>query len=87
MATVHIPAHWRTHTDGRSTVEVAGRSLGAVIQALGDAYPGLRGVLFDDGALRGEVAVAIDSVITENDPLEPVGERAEIFLVPAIAGG
>lgn len=87
MATVHIPAHWRALTDGRATVEVPGRSLGAVIDALGEAYPALRTVLIDEGALRGEVAVAIDSVITENNPLEPVGERSEVFLVPAIAGG
>jgi molybdopterin converting factor small subunit len=87
MATVHIPAHWRALVDGRTTVEVSGRSLGAVIDALGIAYPALHRVLVHEGALRGEVAIAIDSVITENDPLEPVGEHAEIFLVPAIAGG
>ena len=87
MATVHIPAHWRELTDGRATVEVPGRSLGAVIDALGEAYPGMRRILLDEGALRGEVAVAINSVVTENDRLEPVEDGDEIFLLPAIAGG
>jgi molybdopterin converting factor small subunit len=87
MATVHIPAHWRELTDGRATVEVPGRSLGAIVEALGARYPGMRRVLLDEGALRGEVAIAINSVITENDPLDPVEDGDELFLLPAIAGG
>lgn len=87
MATVHIPAHWRDHTDGRATIEVPGRSLGEVIEALGREHPSLRAILVDDGALRGEIAVAINSVITENGPLEPVEDGDQIFLLPAIAGG
>ncbi|MEX2373376.1 MAG: MoaD/ThiS family protein [Dehalococcoidia bacterium] len=87
MATVHIPAHWREHTDGRATVEAPGRSLGAVLDALGREYPAMRAVLLDGGALRGEVAVAINEVVTENGALEPVDDGDEIFLLPAIAGG
>ena len=87
MATVHIPAHWRDHTDGRDTVEVPGRSLGAVVENLGREYPELRAILLDGGALRGEIAIAINSVITENGILEPVEEDDHIFLLPAIAGG
>ena len=34
-----------------------------------------------------EVAIAINSVITENGVLEPVEDGDEIFLLPAIAGG
>ena len=87
MATVHIPAHWRELTDGRATVEVPGRSLGAVVDELGRMYPEMKRVLLDEGALRGEVAIAINSVITENGVLEPVEDGDEIFLLPAIAGG
>lgn len=87
MATVHIPAHWRDLTDGRATVEVPGRSLGAVVDNLGARYPGMRRVLLDEGALRGEIAIAINSVVTENNPLEAIDDGDEIFLIPAIAGG
>jgi sulfur-carrier protein len=87
MATVHIPAHWRDLTDGRATVQVPGRSLGQVIEHLGNAYPGMRRVLVDEGALRGEIAVAINSTITENGELEPVDDADDIHLLPAIAGG
>lgn len=87
MATVHIPNHWREHTDGRDTVEVPGRSLGAVVRALGEQYPELRRILLDEGALRGEIAIAINSVVTENDVTEPVADDDDIYLLPAIAGG
>jgi len=87
VATVHIPAHWRDLTDGRATIEVAGNTLQRVLDALAREAPRLGAVLLDGHTLRGEVAIAIDSEVTENDPLEPVREGAEIFLIPAIAGG
>ena len=87
MAKVHIPTHWREHTDGRDTVEVPGRSLGAVVRALGDQYPELRRILLDEGALRGEIAIAINAIVTENNITEPVDDDDEIYLLPAIAGG
>ena len=37
--------------------------------------------------MRGDISVAIDGVVTENDPTTAIGEDAEIHLVPAIAGG
>ncbi len=37
--------------------------------------------------VRREVAVAINSEVTENSPLEPVPEGAEIYLIPAISRG
>jgi hypothetical protein len=52
-----------------------------------EQYPGMRRVLLDEGALRGEVAIAINAVVTENDVTEPVEDSDEIFLLPAIAGG
>jgi len=87
MATVHIPAHWRDLAGGRETIEVEGNTLGRVLKNLGDEEPALGAVIFESGVLRGEIAVAIDSEVTENGPLEPVREGAEIFLIPAIAGG
>ncbi len=88
MAVVHIPAHWRDRAGGRATVEVSGRTLREVIDALDAACPGLKALLTDDrGEVRGEIAVAIDSEITEGGLLEPVAPGAEIHLIPAISGG
>ncbi len=87
MATVHIPAHWRDLADGRATIDVPGGTLQHVLDGIVREAPALGAVLLDGSTLRGEIAIAIDSEITENDPLEPVREGAEIFLIPAIAGG
>ena len=85
---VHIPAHWRDHSGGRATVEVQGRTLREVINSLDAAYPGMKALLTDEhGEVRGEIAVAINSEVTESSLLEPVPEGAEIFLIPAIGGG
>ena len=87
MATVHIPAHWRDLADGRATIEVSGSTLQRVLDGIAREAPALGALLLNGAALRGEIAIAIDSEVTENDPLEPVREGADIFLIPAIAGG
>ncbi len=87
-ATVHIPAHWRDHSGGRATVEVDGRNVREVINHLEAACPGMKALITDEtGDVRGEIAVAINSEVTEGGMLEPVPEGAEIFLIPAIGGG
>ena len=87
MPVIHIPAHWREHTGGQAAVQVSGRTVRGVLQDLARQYPEMRDLLMEGESIRGEIAIAIDSVITENNPLEPVSEDAEIHLVPAIAGG
>ena len=89
MAVVHIPSHWRDRTGGHATVEVPGGVLRDVIYALEDQYPAIRELLLDEatGEIRGEIAIAINSEVTENGLLEPVPQDAEIYLVPAISGG
>ncbi|MSQ42007.1 MAG: MoaD/ThiS family protein [Dehalococcoidia bacterium] len=87
MAVVHIPAHMRTLSGGRDRVEVQGRTLRQVIEALAAACPGMRELLLDDDQIRPEMAIAIDGVVAESGLVEPVPEHAEIHLIPAIAGG
>lgn len=87
MATVHIPAHWRDLAGGRETIQVSGDTLQRVLDGVAREAPELGAILMDGSTLRGEIAIAIDSEVTENDPLQPVPDGAEIFLIPAIAGG
>lgn len=88
MAVVHIPNHWQEHTGGAASVEVSGRTLQSALRDLCRQHPPLQRYLFDENdEIREEVAVAINSVVTENNPLDPVPEDAELYLVPAIAGG
>ncbi len=88
MATVHIPSYMRDRAGGRTSIQVAGRTLRQVVAALLAEAPELRDRLTnDEGAVRGDISVAIDGVVTENDPTTAIGEDADIHLVPAIAGG
>lgn len=88
MAVVHIPAHWRDHSGDRATVEVQGRNLREVFDSLDAACPGMKALITDDsGNVRSEIAVAINSEVTDGDLLEPVPDGAEVFLIPAIGGG
>ncbi|MGE3856609.1 MAG: MoaD/ThiS family protein [Dehalococcoidia bacterium] len=86
--TVHIPAHWRDRSGGRATVEVQGRNLREVFSNLDVECPGMKALITEEnGDVRGELAVAINSEVTEGGILEPVPDQAEIFLIPAIGGG
>ena len=87
MAVVHIPAHFRQYTSDEATVEVPGGTLRQVIDALEAAHPGMRDILMRNGRVRSEIAIAVNSTVTENNLLEPIPDDAEVHLVPAIAGG
>ncbi len=87
MATVHIPAPMRTLTGGATTVTVAGATLGEVVEALEAAHPGLRARLMNGDRIRGNLAVFVDGTQASSDLRTRLGESAEIYFAPAIAGG
>ncbi|MBM3139634.1 MAG: MoaD/ThiS family protein [Chloroflexi bacterium] len=84
---VHIPSHMRDMSGGRARVEVPAGTLRSVFDALEERCPGIRELILDDGRIRGDLAVAINTTVTENNLLERVEEGDEVHLVPAIAGG
>ncbi|MCY3505958.1 MAG: MoaD/ThiS family protein [Dehalococcoidia bacterium] len=88
MATVFIPSLLEGLTGGARTVEVSGRNLRQVINALDERYPGMKERLLDeDGALIPEIMAAIDGETNHLGLLQPVTETTEIQFVPAIGGG
>ncbi len=88
MATVFIPSLLEGLTGGARTVEVSGRNLRQVINALDERYPGMKERLLDeDGALIPEILAAIDGETNHLGLLQPVTETTEIQFVPAIGGG
>ena len=88
MATVFIPSLLESLTGGARTVEVSGRNLRQVINALDERYPGMKERLLDeDGALIPEILAAIDGETNHLGLLQPVTETTEIQFVPAIGGG
>lgn len=88
MATVFIPSLLEGLTGGARTVEVSGRNLRQVINALDERYPGMKERLLDEeGALIPEILAAIDGETNHLGLLQPVTETTEIQFVPAIGGG
>jgi molybdopterin converting factor small subunit len=74
-------------TGGLKQVEVAGETVGEVIENLDSAHPGIKDRLVDNGALRSNLAVAVDGEVSVLGLLEDVPEGAEVHFVPAISGG
>jgi molybdopterin synthase sulfur carrier subunit len=98
MIRVELPAHLRTlaRVDGEVTLEIVGQTtLGAVLDALEDCYPVLRGTLRDHvtGQRRPFVRFfACEQDLSHEPPDTPlpdaVATGAEAFLVVgAMAGG
>jgi molybdopterin converting factor small subunit len=90
VSTVFIPHVLRTEVGGAKVLDVAGQTVGDVVRQLLDRHPGLSGRLmtpngelhrFVNVYLNGQDVRYLDGLAT------PVGERDEIRLLPAIAGG
>lgn len=88
MATVHVPSSLRALSDGRARFDLEGATLGQVFAALARECPELHARIVEDGAIREDMAVAIDGSILEGGELVlSVGPNTEIYLVPPIGGG
>jgi molybdopterin synthase sulfur carrier subunit len=90
MAIVRIPTPLRKLTGGADEVQAPGKSVGELIGELEKKYPGIKERICDDtGAVRRFVNIFVkDEDIRFLQNLEtPLGERDEVSIVPAIAGG
>ncbi len=90
MPQFRIPGPLRRLSDGQITVEVGGSDLSSAIQALDERYPGFRDRLLDE---RGELRQFVNVYLNDEDVRlgsglkARVGEKDEISIVPAVAGG
>ena len=87
MATIFIPSMLQSLTDGAKKVDCDARTVRQVIERLDELYPGIKDRLVEDGAIRSNLAVAIDGDLAIMGMLEKVGENSEVHFVPAIGGG
>lgn len=87
MAVVHIPAAMRSLTGGVAQATVSGATLGEVIDRLEADYPGLKSRLADGERLRSGLAAFVDGVQVSPLLSTRIGQDAEIYFAPAIAGG
>ena len=87
---IHIPTPLRQFVGGETAVQVAGGTVNEALANLAEQHPGLRKHLYgDDGKLRAFVNVYVnDEDIRYLDDLNTsVGEKDEVSIIPAVAGG
>ena len=86
---VKIPTQLRAATDGESTAEVEGGTVGEVLDSLYQRYGELRSRIAEDGGLRRFVNVYVGGEdIRFLDGLNtPVADGDEVTILPAVAGG
>ncbi len=87
---VNLPTVLRSHAGGAKTVTAQGSTVGEVLSALVEEYPGLSGqVINSDGTLHKFVNVYLndDDVRYLSSLDTPVKDSDEISILPAVAGG
>ncbi len=87
MATVFIPTMLQKMAGGVKQVEFEAKNVRQVIEELDRLYPGMKDKLVEEGAIRPNLAVAVDGEVARMGLLQKVGENSEVHFVPAIGGG
>ncbi len=86
---IQIPTPMRQHTEGKATVEASGGSVQAVLEDLGQKFPGISQRIFENGQVRRFVNLYLnDEDVRYLDNLStPVKDGDELSIIPAVAGG
>jgi molybdopterin synthase sulfur carrier subunit len=90
MTAVRIPPVLRSAAGGDKQVELDGATVGEILGALVERYPGLRSqLLTDQGELNRFVNVYLDGqdVRYLQERATPVSSKDTIIILPAMAGG
>ncbi|MFZ5854587.1 MAG: ubiquitin-like small modifier protein 1 [Chloroflexota bacterium] len=90
MSVVRIPPVLRASAGGNKQVEVPGATVGEVLAALVERFPGLRQqLLTEEGELNRFVNVYLNDqdIRYLQERATPVGERDTLIILPAMAGG
>jgi molybdopterin synthase sulfur carrier subunit len=88
--TVRIPSALRTEAGGESSVQAGGETLRAVLDGIAAQWPRLDRRLRDE---RGELRRFINVYVAGEECRRlagldtPVPDRAEVLIVPSVAGG
>lgn len=75
---------------GEVAFEIAGASVGEVLDGLFARHPNLRGYVVDEhGVVRHHVAVFVDgdAIRDKRNLAQPLGEQAEVYVMQALSGG
>jgi molybdopterin synthase sulfur carrier subunit len=87
MPRVFIPPQLRPLAGGAETVDVSGKTVRDVIDALDAKFPGIGRRFRDGDSLRGGLTVVIDADVSPRGLLQKVEPESEVHFLPAIGGG
>ena len=90
MPSVRIPTPLRKLTNELEVVETTGANVGEILDNLDKAFPGLKDRICDEqGNVRRFVNVFLndEDIRFLDEKATAVGEKDELSIVPAIAGG
>jgi molybdopterin synthase sulfur carrier subunit len=87
VATVFIPTQLRRLTGGHDRIEVAGATVGDVVDAIERRFPGFRDRVASGDEIAPGLSVAVDGETASLGLLETVGPASEIHFIPALGGG
>lgn len=88
MALVKLFANLRSMT-GQKEIDLPGKDVDAVLEALTKEYPALKHFLFKNGNLRTEIILTLNGQILDAETCldAPVSEQDQIAIFPPVAGG
>ena len=86
---VQIPTPMRQHTEGQAVVEASGATVKAVLESLGQTYPGISSRIFENGQVRRFVNIYLnDEDVRFLDNLQTATKDGDVLaIIPAVAGG
>jgi len=90
MPSIRVPSAMRTLTGGNADVDVSARTVRDAIAELDKRHPGIAARLLDGaGAVKPFIRIFVgsDDIGALSGLDTPLGERDEVAIVPAIAGG
>jgi membrane protein YqaA with SNARE-associated domain/molybdopterin converting factor small subunit len=87
MATVWIPSLLRPLTQGVTQITIDAATVGALIDALDEQYPGFKARVTDGDRIRPGIAVVIDGISNRRGLRQTLEADSEVHFVPAMSGG
>ena len=90
MATIRIPSALRTLTGGASDVEVSAATVRDALVELDRLHPGIAAKLLDgSGSVKPFIRIYVraEDIGGQSGLDTTIGERDEVDIIPAIAGG
>lgn len=89
MPSIRVPSALRNFTAGAADIEVSATTVRDALAELERRHPGISAKLLDNGAVKPFIRIFVgpDDIGGLSGLETKLGERDEVAIVPAIAGG